>query len=293
MAKVMPNLPVDMQTTDLEASDGRSPLVLLHGATSSSRAWDGVIPLVRPHLAVFAPTLAGHLGGPPLSVAPPLVVSGIVDSLCRTLDDAGIDKAHLVGNSLGGWVALELARRGRARSVVAFSPAGAWRTSRDLTRLLRIFRLAAAISATRAARSLSERERVRRIAFRTMAYRADKMTPVQVADMFDDMAGCAVLRDLLDGARTSGAMAPFSSLDCPVLIAWGQFDRTLPFARYGVPMLAAVPGAELVIVPGVGHVPMIDDPEIVANMVVDFVSRPLSEVRSNSPTHSVGPNDLA
>jgi pimeloyl-ACP methyl ester carboxylesterase len=85
----------------------RSPIVLLHGATSSARAWDPLLPTLSAKHRVFVPTLAGHLGGPPLAAGSGGVISRIVDVTCGQLDEAAIDTAHVVGNSLGGWVAIE------------------------------------------------------------------------------------------------------------------------------------------------------------------------------------------
>ena len=98
------------------------------------------------------------------------------------------------------------------------------------------------------------------------------MTAVQVEAALEDMAGCAILTDLLAGARDRGPIAPFERLECPVRLGWGVRDKTLPFMRYGVPMLAALPGAELTMIPGVGHVPMIDDPELIGRLIKDFVT---------------------
>jgi pimeloyl-ACP methyl ester carboxylesterase len=200
------------------------------------------------------------------------VVDGIVDALERYLDAAGIGVAHLVGNSLGGWVALELARRGRAASVLALSPAGAWRTTRDLGRLLRLFRVGA-FGARHSAfiGRLVQHPGPRRVFMRPMAEHGDRMTLAQVDSALVDMAGCTILADLLAGARERGPIERFEQLDCPVRIAWGVEDKTLPFMRYGVPMIAAVPSAELTMVPGVGHVPMIDDPELIGRMITEFV----------------------
>ena len=93
-------------------------IVLLHGFMDSPRTWD----LMRPYLGdedVLVPALPGHLGGPPLK--------GDFDLAAhveRVMDEAGVQRAHLVGNSLGGYVALVLATRGRAETVVALAPAG-------------------------------------------------------------------------------------------------------------------------------------------------------------------------
>jgi len=103
--------------------DDTTTIVLLHGATSSPRIWQSVVPALTGRHTVLTPTVAGHLGGPPLPQTNGKVVERIVDDMCDQLDEAGVGSAHLVGNLLGGWVALELARRGRARSVLAFSPA--------------------------------------------------------------------------------------------------------------------------------------------------------------------------
>jgi pimeloyl-ACP methyl ester carboxylesterase len=246
-------------------------IVLLHGATSSGRVWESVLPMLGANHRVFAPTLAGHRGGPPLHAGARAVVDRIVDNMCQQLDEAAIDTAHFVGNSLGGWVALELARRGRAQSVLALSPAGAWRFPRDLRRLLLIFRAGGALGRVNDICDLAANKRLRRILLLLMAEHADRMTSAQVAATFEDMAGCAALADILDGARDNGPIKPAPDLNCRVRIAWGLNDRMLPFMRYGAPMLAAVPEAEFKLLPGVGHVPMIDDPGLVANTILNFV----------------------
>jgi pimeloyl-ACP methyl ester carboxylesterase len=248
-----------------------APIVLLHGATSSARVWDPLLPMLSPKYRVFAPTLAGHHGGPPLPAAPGAVVEKIVDVMCRQLDEAAIDSSHIVGNSLGGWVALELARRGRAQSVLALSPAGAWRSPRDLRRLLVLFRAGAALGRVNDMTTLAAHKRVRRILLLLMAEHADRMTLAQVAAAFEDIAGCTALPAILDGARNNGPINPVPDVGCRVRIAWGLRDRMLPFMRYGAPMLAAVPAAEFKLIPGVGHVPMIDDPGLVANTILEFV----------------------
>ncbi|MEA2421140.1 MAG: hypothetical protein QOF55_239, partial [Thermoleophilaceae bacterium] len=103
-----------------------SPLVCVHGFTDTWRTWDLVLPLLERHHDVLAPTLPGHAGGPPL----PADVNHdvLADSVERAMDEAGFATAHIAGNSLGGHVALQLAARGRAESVVALAPGGGWAT---------------------------------------------------------------------------------------------------------------------------------------------------------------------
>ena len=95
----------------------------LHGITDTWRTWELVLPALERHHEVLAPTLAGHAGGPPLGE---ITDGALADAVELAMDEAGFETAHLVGNSLGGYVALQLAARGRARSVVAFAPAGGW-----------------------------------------------------------------------------------------------------------------------------------------------------------------------
>src|SRR4051812_36740649 len=100
------------------------PLVALHGFTDTWRTWELALPALERHHDVLAPTLVGHAGGPPLNGE----VNGdlLADAVERAMDEAGFATAHITGNSLGGYVALQLAARGRAESVVALAPAGGW-----------------------------------------------------------------------------------------------------------------------------------------------------------------------
>lgn len=103
------------------------PVVLLHGFLMSQTVWDPVAPRLADtgRYEVFAPTMAGHNGGPYAGTWL-LSSSVLADHVERQLDQLGWDSAHLVGNSLGGWVAFELERRGRARSVTGIGAAGGW-----------------------------------------------------------------------------------------------------------------------------------------------------------------------
>src|SRR5579872_257901 len=103
------------------------PLVLFHGVLGSEAMWRHVVPLLSATHETFAPTALGHRGGRPAAERPARIAD-VIDDAQRTLDELGLDAPHLAGNSMGGWIAIELARRGRARSVCALSPGGFWRT---------------------------------------------------------------------------------------------------------------------------------------------------------------------
>lgn len=250
------------------------PLVLLHGASMSARAWDLVRPALEAHHEVLVPTLAGHRGGAAWPDGEPVGVAGIVDDVETLMDDAGMPTAHLVGNSLGGWVALELARRGRARSVVALSPAGGWGSGLDLRRLVWSFRLGSALAGSSWLRAAARRPRVRRLLLARVLERGDRVPTEDVGELFDDLAGCVILHELLDGAAEHGGVAPFDALPCPVRVAWSGRDRLIPWRRHGVALRDRLPGAEFVRLPRVGHVPMWDDPDLVVDAVLGVTAAP-------------------
>src|SRR5215212_11034830 len=120
----------------------KEPLLLIHGFTDTAGTWRDLIPRLEPHHTVLAPTVTGHHGGPPLPEDMGDPTAAMADGLERVLDDAGHAKAHIVGNSLGGFLAFEMACRGRALSVVALSPAMGWETDEAPARTRRQFEIA-------------------------------------------------------------------------------------------------------------------------------------------------------
>ncbi|HEX5714270.1 MAG TPA: alpha/beta fold hydrolase, partial [Solirubrobacterales bacterium] len=99
-------------------------MVCLHGFVDSWRTWQLLLPELEREHDVLALTLAGHAGGP--AIEGEVGETALVDAAEQGMDAAGIDRAHLVGCSLGGYIALQLAARGRAETVVALAPAGGW-----------------------------------------------------------------------------------------------------------------------------------------------------------------------
>ena len=223
----------------------RQQLVLLHGATASARVWDEVVPRLIVSHDVWIPTLAGHLGGPPLSVAPVDLVESIVDDVSRRLDEAGIESAHLVSNSLGGWLTLELARRGRARPVPAFAL-----VERNSAVLLEPHgtHLSGGCSAESLARtSDGSWLAVQYVDFSCGGWDecADRVVTAQAIAALDDMAGCSVSRRTSLRVRVSRDRLR-RSIDFRVRYA----SRGRPgigscgLMRYGASMLAAAPRSE-------------------------------------------------
>jgi pimeloyl-ACP methyl ester carboxylesterase len=239
------------------------PLVLFHGLTMSARAWQRTVPLLAGEFDVVTPTALGHSGGRP-AVARPAKIADVVDDAERTLDALGIETAHLAGNSMGGWVALELARRGRARTVCALSPAGTWDAASREHRATRAV-LGRARSDTQRSHALLplalRSAAVRRFALRSTAADGARVSRTEILGLVQDLLGCAIAQDLLD---TTESLAPLDPVPCPITIAWCGEDRLLLEAVNGALARELVPGARHLTLPGVGHVPMLDDPALVA-----------------------------
>jgi pimeloyl-ACP methyl ester carboxylesterase len=257
---------------DVHRGGAGTPLVLLHGINMSWRIWRPVIPGLELHHSVLAPTLAGHLGGPPLA-AGPHGIAPLADAVEVLLDEAGIDRAHLVGNSLGGWLACELAQRGRALSVVALSPAGAWGTEKEMARLFRLMRLAGRAAGWSATRHLMSHPGLRRRAMRGALEHAERLPTSVALDMVEETKACLLLGGLLDWLTENQPLPGFDiDASCPVRLAWPYTDRTIPFVPYGEAFRALLPGSELVALRGVGHVPMYDDPGLVVRTVLEHTA---------------------
>jgi pimeloyl-ACP methyl ester carboxylesterase len=254
-----------------------SPLVLLHGITGTWPIWRPVLAGLERHHEVLAPTLPGHWGGPPLEGGDEVSLARLADATERILDHNGIETAHIVGNSLGGWLSIELGRRGRARSVTALSPAGGWSTAADVRRVVRLLSNAQRMLTYRerlGMQALFRRPRFRRLSLASAMEHGDRVPPAEAWLMIEGAAECEVFAGFMDWVKTAAPLAAaVAQQSYPIRIAWAERDKTIPFKRYGVPLLAAMAGAEETTLRGVGHVPMYDDPELVIRTIVEVTSQ--------------------
>src|SRR5918911_149122 len=113
-----------MPVTPAHPGGARPPPGVPPRLVGTWRPWGAVLPALERRHEVLAPTLAGHAGGPAFGAE--LTDATLADHVERAMDAAGFETAHIAGNSLGGYLALRLAPRGRARSVVALAPARRW-----------------------------------------------------------------------------------------------------------------------------------------------------------------------
>jgi pimeloyl-ACP methyl ester carboxylesterase len=255
------------------------PLVLVHGFTATWRCWMPVLAELVPRFEVIAPTLHGHDGGPALpAMNHARSIVEAADHLERQLDDLGVGEAHVAGNSLGGALALELAKRGRARSVVAISPGGGW-PEEDKAEGLRIIKWfarnqkLARASAPRAVQ-IMRRPGIRKLALRDVMVHGDQVPPKDAVQLVRSSIQCTIVEDVFETIRSGTALLrDLDTIRCPVLVTWGDKDRILPLPKHGPRFRDEIPGVEFRVMKGLGHTPMWDDPGLIAATIGDFAAK--------------------
>jgi len=251
------------------------PLVLIHGFMDTWRVWELVLPTLERRHEVLALTLAGHAGGPPLDGE--IHMGVLAEHVARAMDEAGIETAHLAGNSLGGFVALQIAADGRARSVTALAPAGGWapgdESYRDLLRLQAAMRMVARSSVPQVD-SLVSTAAGRRRATQLITESYEHIPPELIAHQLLGVAGCTAAAELTEHALAAGWELDAERISCPVRVVWGTADRLMPWpataARFREDWL---PQADWVVLDGVGHAPQLDVPLETAELILGMSAR--------------------
>jgi pimeloyl-ACP methyl ester carboxylesterase len=236
--------------------------VLIHGIASHWQVWKPVLPALERERDVIALDLPGFGGSASLPVGVAPNASALADAVAGFLDALGIERAVVGGNSLGGWVALELAKRGRARAVVGVSPSGFFT---PLEGKWGISNLSASVWLTKrwpqVIEWLVQTPRRRKVAFGSVIGHPDRMTVEDAREMVGNVAssvGFPATKAALRDDRFNGG----EQVKVPVTLLWGTKDMILPpwQAKRALRELAH---ARLVRLPGAGHVPMWDEPDTI------------------------------
>jgi pimeloyl-ACP methyl ester carboxylesterase len=241
-----------------------APLVLIHGLGSRRQIWDPVVPVLAERHDVLAVDLPGFGDSP---VGAGTTIAKLLAALERFLDGHGLHRPHVAGNSLGGAIALELARRDRAASVTAFSPIGFWhapgrawcqwalggsrwlaaRTRPALPRLLT---------------STAGRAMLTGIAFGRPS-RLDPATALADIDAIIAAPGFAEASASFTGYRFT------DPAEVPTTIAWGSRDLLLTYRTQARRAREVIPRARHVTMPHSGHTPFYDDPPLAAGLILE------------------------
>ena len=249
------------------AGGAREPLLLIHGLGAGAGVWDPVVPLLAPQREVLVLDLPGFGGAPSLPAGVEPTAAALAGALRDQLAARGIDRPHVAGNSLGAWVGLELGRMGGARSVTCLSPAGLWRApigprstvAREWARRLRPLVVAGLRIGA-----------VRRRALTTLCARPGNIPAAAGRELTLGWIDA----DGYDGANKAMREHVFEPAgypaEVPVTIAWAELDRLV-----GPPRPECRPaGARFLVMPDVGHLPMWDDPVLVARTILDGTAMP-------------------
>ncbi|WP_077799647.1 alpha/beta fold hydrolase [Streptomyces sp. JHA26] len=244
------------------------PLLLLHGIGHHREAWDPVIDILATEREVTAVDLPGFGRSPALPHGLPHdlpTTDAVLGSFCAAL---GLDRPHVAGNSLGGLLALELGRQGLARSVTALSPAGFWTPAerRYAFTVLQGMRRTARGLPLPLVERLARTAAGRTVLTSTIYARPGRRSPEAVVAETLALARAEGFTETLRAGRTVRFTDDLPGV--PVTVAWGDRDRLL-LPRQGVRAKQVIPRARLVRLRGCGHVPMNDDPAMVARVILD------------------------
>jgi pimeloyl-ACP methyl ester carboxylesterase len=242
------------------------PLVLIHGLGATREIWRPQLRRLADERDEIALDLPGFGASPILAEAPtPWALGAAITRMCAAI---GVDRPHLAGNSLGGWVALEIAKAQAAASLCLISPAGLWRRplgprnldSRTWGRRLRP--LIMALARVRPAREAM---------LRTSVGRPDRVPPAD---------GRAMIAAWIDAPGYDAANAEMrrhvatdlDRISVPTTIVWGALDRLVGPPRPE----RRPPDSRFLQFQDLGHTPNWDDPDLIADLLLEASSRPVA-----------------
>jgi pimeloyl-ACP methyl ester carboxylesterase len=232
------------------------PLALLHTLGSDHRMWDPVLDRLAAERDVWPLDLPGHGGSPAIEPAAPADLAAAVSAF---LAERGIERPHAAGNSLGGWVALEMALAGTAASATAIAPAGLWpeplvpRRSQARAAARALLPVLGPLLRTRAGR---------RLILGASAAHPERIPPAAAVRLVRAYATAPGFEAVNDAMR-AGRFTALDRIAVPVTLAWPEHDRLVARPR-------RVPdGVRSVALRGCGHLPTWDDPGQVAKLLLE------------------------
>ena len=243
------------------------PLVLIHGMGSAATAWNPIISDLKNKFKVVTVDLPGH-GRTAYSPGQPMDPTSLAHLVTENLHTLGIDEFHLVGNSLGGWICLEMAASypENVKSITALAPAGLWLTPFTSRYPGEVALRFMASGVEKLAPSALNYTWAKKIGFETVSPRWRQLSYELCLDATNAMAGSTgyfPAWDALLGKRFDKQI----STSIPTTIIFGDSDHTLPLKTCQERSLAPV-HAKWIVLPQTGHVPMWDSPNEVISEIM-------------------------
>ncbi|MCV7355630.1 alpha/beta fold hydrolase [Mycolicibacterium fluoranthenivorans] len=264
------------------------PILMLHPFLCSQNVWRTVATRLAGtgRFEVLAPTMVGHRGG---RRAPSWLLDtvALVDDIERRMDEIGWRTAHIVGNSLGGWVAFELERRGRSRTLTAIAPAGGW-SQHSPGKYETVLKFILGGPALLAARLLGPRilelPFVQRIATLPVSGPADGPSRPDMVALLEDATHCTAYFQLLLKTLRLPGLLELADVGVPTHLVLCEKDRVFPTPRGHRYFLDNLPrDTRVTRLPGYGHIPMLEAPGHVTELIADFVDAHTEPERAASP----------
>jgi pimeloyl-ACP methyl ester carboxylesterase len=254
------------------------PLVLIHGIGSRWEVWKPELESLARQRDVVAIDLPGFGASPHPPQGMPPGIQSMARLVSEFLDQLGLERPHVAGNSLGGWVSLELAKLGRARSATGLSPAG-FHNDREAVYQRALLRSAFAVSPLIAPRAdaLMRPPLGRIVSMKAFFERPERIPPADAAETWRGLHGATWFPETLN-AITRERFNGGDQITVPVTIAWGEHDHLL-LPRQARRAQRAIPHARVLTLVGCGHVPTYDDPEQVARVLLEASALPAAAGR--------------
>lgn len=273
----------------LTAGDGIETVILIHGLGSNKTSFFETVSALTPRHTVHAIDLPGF-GSSSKPLRAPYDAAWFARSVTRFMDAMGVERAHLVGNSLGGRMAIEVGLRepGRVQSLSLLCPSMAWRRRRQFVPIVRLLRPElAAIPHTFGGAVVRQQ-------FWTMFSRPERIHPAAADVAVEEflrtyrsvnarVAFSAAARHIYleepDGPR--GFYTRLRELEPPAMFVWGDEDPLVPlaFSRY---VHDALPDARQVVLEQCGHVPQVEHPVDANALVHDFIGHAQASARERA-----------
>jgi pimeloyl-ACP methyl ester carboxylesterase len=261
----------------LEAGEG-PPLVLIHGIAEAAWAWEAILPALAREHRVIAPDLLGHgRSAKPRGDYSLGTQATLIRDLMISLD---IERATLIGHSLGGGITMQFAYQypERCERMVLVASGG---LGQDVTFMLRSLGLPGADLVAPLFLSTRARDLIqgatgwlgRRGLKSNAGQRAMWRSYDSLTDPATRAAFIATVRAVIDerGQRVSALERLYLAGTMPTMLLWGEKDRIIP-AKHARSAHEEMPGSRLEIVPGTGHFLMVEKPERVAELILDFLA---------------------
>lgn len=251
-----------MSLNHVRAGEGE-PLLLVHSLGGSLVMWNPVLELLAAEREVIAVDMPGFGGSPPLPDGADPSAANLAHAVIGFYDTLGIEgDPHVAGISLGGWVAIEAARMGRARSAVGLCSAGFWREPMAPRRWIRT-RIAARIAAPLAPLLLRS-ERVKRAALASQVRHPERLSREEAVSLIREY-GRAPAYTRADELMRTNLVGAIDDVPVPLTLAWAEHDtlvRRTPIRSFdGL--------VRQVVLPDCGHIPTWDNPDLVARTILE------------------------